>query len=64
MTLGYIRGTTTASGLEVTAEWWERPYARGVRVSAAEMAELDIERHDICPRWNYTIRPRGDHLRN
>ena len=62
--LGHIRGATTGSGLEVTAEWWERPYARGVKVSDAEMAELDIEHHDICPRWNYTIRPRGIHRWN
>jgi len=62
--LGHIRGATTGSGLEVTAEWWERPYARGVKVSDVEMAELDIEHHDICPRWNYTIRPRGIHRWN
>jgi len=62
--LGFIRGTTTAKGLEVTAEWWERPYVRGVKVSAADMAELDIEHHDTCPRWNYTIRPRNTYRRN
>ena len=38
--------------------------ARGVKVSDAEMRELDIEHHDICPRWNYTIRPRGNHQWN
>jgi hypothetical protein len=59
--LGYIRGTTTPSGLEVTAEWWGRRYARGVKVPEAEMAGLNMERHDICPRWNYTIRPRRNH---
>ena len=57
--LGYLRGTATPSGLGVTAEWWERGYARGVKVSGAEMQELDIEHHDICPRWNYTIKPRA-----
>lgn len=62
--LGYIRGAATGSGLEVTAEWWERQYARGVKVPDAEMAGLDIEGHDICPRWNYTIRPRGTHRWN
>jgi hypothetical protein len=63
--LGYIRGTTTAAGgLAVTAEWWERRYQRGVKVSDAEMAELDIEYHDSCPRWNYTLRPRGNHQWN
>jgi DDE family transposase len=62
--LGYIRGTETPSGLRVTAEWWERTYAKGVKVSGTEMQELDIEYHDICPRWNYTIRPRDTHRWN
>jgi hypothetical protein len=62
--LGFIRGTTTATGLVVSAEWWERQYVRGVKVSAADMAELNIERHDICPRWNYTIKPRNVHQWN
>jgi superfamily II DNA or RNA helicase len=58
MSATYIRGTATPSGLAVTAEWWEREYAKGVAVSDAEMAGMEIEHHDICPRWNYTIRPR------
>ena len=62
--LGYIRGTATPSGLAVTAEWWERPYVTGVRVSDEEMQELDIEHHDICPRWNYTIKPRDTYQWN
>ena len=59
--LGFIRGTTTATGLVVTAEWWERKYVKGVAVSDATMQELNIEHHDICPRWNYTITPRNFH---
>jgi len=57
--LGFLRGTSTKTKLRVTAEWWERTYQRGVKVSAAEMAELYIERHEVCPRWNYTLTPRG-----
>jgi hypothetical protein len=57
--LGYIRGTTTQTGLGVTAEWWDRQYRKGVKVSNAEMEGLQIEHHDICPRWNYTIIPRN-----
>jgi hypothetical protein len=57
--LGFLRGTSTRTGLKVTAEWWERPYPRGVKVTAAEMAGLEIEAHTVCPRWNYTITPRG-----
>jgi hypothetical protein len=57
--LALIRGTVTASGLRVTAEWTDREYQRGVAVTGAQMAELNIEHHDLCPRWNYTIKPRG-----
>jgi hypothetical protein len=62
--LGFIRGTTTATGLTVTAEWWERRYVKGVKVSDAEMSELNIEYHDVCPRWNYTIKPRNNYRWN
>ena len=56
--LALLRGTRTATGLEVTAEWLERKYRRGVVVTDAEMAELNIEHHSTCPQWNYTIKPR------
>ena len=56
--LALLRGTRTATGLEVTAEWLENKYRRGVVVSEAEMAELNIEHHSTCPQWNYTIKPR------
>jgi hypothetical protein len=57
--LGLMRGTTTTTGLRVSAEWWQRSYARGIKVSTAEMAALHIQHHDICPQWNYTFTPRG-----
>jgi Rhodopirellula transposase DDE domain len=31
--LGFVRGTTTRTGLKVTAEWWQRTYAKGQKVS-------------------------------
>lgn len=57
--LGFLRGTTSKTGLRVTAEWWERRYPRGVKVSAAAMRELHIHHHEVCPAWNYTFTPRG-----
>jgi hypothetical protein len=57
--LGFLRGTTTATGLVVTAEWWDKRYDTGIEVADAEMTQLRIERHDTCPRWNYTIKPRS-----
>jgi len=62
--LGLLRGTSTETGLEVTAEWWDRPFAKGVKVPNAEMGQLHIEHHDTCPQWNYTIKPRRWHQWN
>lgn len=59
--LGLLRGTTTTTGLEVTAEWWERVFPKGVKVSDAAMRQLHLEFHDTCPRWNYTLTPGSWH---
>jgi hypothetical protein len=58
--LGYIRGTTTRSGLQVTAFLVEQVFEKGLKVSDETMEALNLERHDTCPNWNYTIRPRTD----
>jgi len=57
--LGFLRGTTTATGLTVRAALHQGVYQTGERVSDAEMATLTLERHAICPTWNYTLRPRS-----
>ena len=56
--LNYIRGTTTENGLEVRAEIIEKEYAKGQKVSEAEMAELNLKPAAVYPTWNYTIAPR------
>jgi hypothetical protein len=28
------------------------------------MQRLDLERHEVCPVWNYTISPRNTELLN
>jgi hypothetical protein len=56
--LGYIRGTTTTTGLCVEAFRHDDVYVTGRKVSDTEMQALNLERHDVCPTWNYTIRPR------
>jgi hypothetical protein len=53
-----IEGTTTQTGLQVRAQRLEGKYEKGQKVSDEEMAALQLERHDICPNWNYTLRPR------
>lgn len=57
--LALIRGTTTATGLEVHAVRCEGVYDTGRRVSDAEMAALNLTAHSVCPVWNYTLRPRS-----
>jgi hypothetical protein len=56
--LSLIRGTQTRTGLAVRAQLDDHVYPTGETVSDAEMAALALERHVVCPRWNYTIRPR------
>ena len=56
--LAAIRGTTTATGLTVQAARLDGVYPTGRHVPDAEMDSLNLTRHDPCPRWNYTIRPR------
>jgi hypothetical protein len=57
MMLGYIRGTTTATGLRVQAQFDARVYQKGRKVTARGMEQLNLRAHKICPTWNYTLRP-------
>lgn len=56
--LSLIRGTTTETGLTVTASLDTRHYARRIKVSNREMKTLNLQQRRICPQWNYIIRPR------
>ena len=56
--LAYLRGTTTQTGLKVSALLVEKVYGKGIKVAKEVMEELNLERHLTCPDWNYTIRPR------
>ncbi len=55
--LSCLRGTQTRTGLAVAAYRDQDVYPTGESVSKAAMAALRLERHAVCPRWNYTIRP-------
>jgi transposase len=57
--LGYIRGTTTSTGLTVQAFLDEGVYRKGIKVSRDDMKLLKVKHHEVCPRWNYTISPRN-----
>lgn len=56
---GLIRGTSTATGLLVSATVDTATYPTKVKVSDAAMKGLNLHRHIVCPQWNYTIRPCG-----
>ena len=53
-----IGATTTKTGLKVACALDPRTYEKGVKVSDAEMASLDITGDDFHPDWNYTVNPR------
>jgi len=56
--LARIRGTATRTGLKVRAALSRKTYPKGVKVSDDELHSLQLERHSVCPNWNYTIAPR------
>ena len=53
--LACIRGTTTKTGLQVSAFLIEKVYARGIKITDEVMESLYLIRHTTCPNWNYTI---------
>lgn len=56
--LALIRGTVTQTGLKVDAFLVNQLYQTGLKVADHVMKSLNLERHAVCPNWNYTIRPR------
>ena len=57
-----IAGTTTRTGLKVTAELDETIYPKGVKITDREMRDLEtqrITRHDFHGEWNYTCDMRS-----
>lgn len=56
--LALIRGTVNQGGLRVEAFLIDKLFQIGLKVTKAVFNSLQLERHAICPKWNYTIRPR------
>ncbi len=56
--LACIRGTTTDNGTAVKATLLRGTYEHGIQVSDAEVQTWRLRRHEVCPDWNYTIKPR------
>jgi hypothetical protein len=52
-----IAATTTSAGLSVRSQLDPRTYAKGRRVSDAQLASVNLEPHIFHGEWNYTIHP-------
>ena len=52
-----IGNTTTKKGLTIQAELDPRAYAKGIRISRREMAQVHLKPADFHGEWNYTISP-------
>jgi hypothetical protein len=52
-----IAATKTKAGLRVHAEIDASGYPAGKKVTDAELAEVNIRRHEFHGEWNYTILP-------
>jgi len=55
--IDYINGTTTKTGLEVTALLNSNAYKTGIKVDNTQFNQVKIKRNEILPDWNYTILP-------
>ncbi len=54
-----IANTTTDTGLTVACRLDANAYEKGIQVSKAEMAALNIQPASFHGEWNYTISPRS-----
>ena len=54
-----IGATTTKTGLKVECALDPGAYEKGVKVSDADMASINLTADAFHPEWNYSIRPRS-----
>ena len=52
-----IAATTTRTGLCVHARLDEGVYPKGIEITDAELAAVNLQGHEFHPEWNYTIKP-------
>lgn len=55
--LHLIGATTTQQGLVVRATLNQKSYPTRIKISDAQMARLNLQKHETVPQWNYTIKP-------
>ena len=54
-----LNHTTTKSGLKVTAMIDKNTYKTGIKVTDEELEQINIQKDDFHPEWNYTISPHS-----
>jgi transposase len=54
-----IAATTTDTGLKVHSEIDPNLYPAGIKVTDAELAAVNLSRHEFHGEWNYTIAPKA-----
>ena len=54
-----IQATRTRKGLKVRAALDKRHYPKAIKVTKAEMANLELHPEDFHGEWNYTLKPRS-----
>ncbi|HZV25153.1 MAG TPA: ISAzo13 family transposase, partial [Acidothermaceae bacterium] len=52
-----ISATATSTGLKVYARLDPNEYVKGIKVTDAELAAINIVRDEFHPDWNYEIKP-------
>jgi hypothetical protein len=56
-----ISATKTEQGLKINAMLDEGLYETGVKISPAQMKEVNIQPHKQNPEWNYSLLPHASH---
>lgn len=56
--LKYIRATKTETGLRCRAYLDKAVYTTGRKVMPEQKESINLSRHRVLPKWNYTIRPQ------
>jgi Rhodopirellula transposase DDE domain len=57
--LNHARTTRTKTGLHIDAYLVQADYPTGVKISDADLKQLQLQPHDTQPTRNYTLRPRS-----
>ena len=58
--INLIAATGTDTGLKVYAQLDETVYEKGIKISDAQMAAINIQRDPFHGDWNYTLHPTRD----